>query len=234
MRKYSYALGRFTSIDPLWEMYYEWTPYHYCMNNPVNLLDNTGGWAAVWPVNVHKSITEDAAADLGLTDNEIEQMVEGNVEVDEDQKNQYKHAMLSQDDLEAVDGDREAAIEKADKKMKNFIETNINDFIETGDFKKLGAALHTVQDQDCPSHEGWQVWPSGDATSGKNIVNTVVHTLGDLPTATENGAAAERKSKIKTRKYIMYALKKRKEFLTNTERSSNGGDTNNEKQNETN
>jgi RHS repeat-associated protein len=41
-RKYSSDIGRFTSIDPMWEMYYAWTPYHYCRNNPVNYLDPSG------------------------------------------------------------------------------------------------------------------------------------------------------------------------------------------------
>jgi RHS repeat-associated protein len=35
VRKYDEVQGRFTSIDPLWEKYYSWTPYHYCSNNPV-------------------------------------------------------------------------------------------------------------------------------------------------------------------------------------------------------
>ena len=42
MRKYSYALGRFTSIDPLWEEYYEWSPYQYSINNPVMFEDGNG------------------------------------------------------------------------------------------------------------------------------------------------------------------------------------------------
>jgi len=30
-KKYDEDIGRFTSIDPLWEKYYSWTPYHYWM-----------------------------------------------------------------------------------------------------------------------------------------------------------------------------------------------------------
>jgi len=41
-RKYDFLSGRFTSIDPLWEKYYEWTPYQYSGNNPVINLDPTG------------------------------------------------------------------------------------------------------------------------------------------------------------------------------------------------
>ncbi len=42
VRKYSYALGRFTSIDPLWEDYYEWSPYQYGLNNPLMYEDGNG------------------------------------------------------------------------------------------------------------------------------------------------------------------------------------------------
>jgi uncharacterized protein len=31
--------GRFFQVDPLWEKYYSWTPYHYSGNNPVSFLD---------------------------------------------------------------------------------------------------------------------------------------------------------------------------------------------------
>ncbi|MBX3044828.1 MAG: hypothetical protein KF896_14040 [Ignavibacteriae bacterium] len=40
VRKYDDKGGRFNSIDPLWEKYFGWTPYQYCMNNPI--------WAKDW------------------------------------------------------------------------------------------------------------------------------------------------------------------------------------------
>ncbi len=43
VRKVDYELGRFTTIDPLWEKYYAWSPYQYSMNNPVSLADWNGG-----------------------------------------------------------------------------------------------------------------------------------------------------------------------------------------------
>lgn len=42
VRKVDYGLGRFTTIDPLWEKYYAWSPYQYSMNNPVSLADWNG------------------------------------------------------------------------------------------------------------------------------------------------------------------------------------------------
>ena len=42
VRKYDYASGRFTSPDVLWEKYINWSPYHYCGNNPISLIDPSG------------------------------------------------------------------------------------------------------------------------------------------------------------------------------------------------
>ncbi|MDR2002767.1 MAG: RHS repeat-associated core domain-containing protein, partial [Prevotella sp.] len=42
-RYYESALGRFTSVDPLAEKYYNISPYAYVMNNPLKYIDPTGG-----------------------------------------------------------------------------------------------------------------------------------------------------------------------------------------------
>lgn len=36
------TLGRFTSVDPLAEKYYSWSPYVYCYNNPLKYIDPSG------------------------------------------------------------------------------------------------------------------------------------------------------------------------------------------------
>ena len=41
-RRYDPALGRFMSVDPLFEVYPNWTSYHYVLNNPVANIDPTG------------------------------------------------------------------------------------------------------------------------------------------------------------------------------------------------
>ena len=41
-RHYDAALGRFGTVDPLAEMNYSTSPYNYCLNNPVKLVDPTG------------------------------------------------------------------------------------------------------------------------------------------------------------------------------------------------
>jgi RHS repeat-associated protein len=42
VRKYDYDIGRFTSIDPLFEKYAGWSPYYYFSNNLVNMVDGNG------------------------------------------------------------------------------------------------------------------------------------------------------------------------------------------------
>ena len=41
-RYYDHVLGRFHQIDPLAEKYYAWSPYAYCMGNPMNSVDPDG------------------------------------------------------------------------------------------------------------------------------------------------------------------------------------------------
>lgn len=49
-RFYDPAIGRFTSIDPLAEKYYSWSPYAYVMNNPLKYIDPDGRQVG-WPIN---------------------------------------------------------------------------------------------------------------------------------------------------------------------------------------
>ena len=54
VRKYDY--NRFNSIDPLWEKYYGWSPYQYCMNNPI--------WAKDWDGREVMALDEISKTDI--------------------------------------------------------------------------------------------------------------------------------------------------------------------------
>ncbi len=41
-RTYDQQIGRFLQIDPNSFNYYAWTPYNYCANNPISIMDPTG------------------------------------------------------------------------------------------------------------------------------------------------------------------------------------------------
>lgn len=41
-RQYDAVLGRWHAMDPMAEKYYDWSPYVYCANNPINIIDPNG------------------------------------------------------------------------------------------------------------------------------------------------------------------------------------------------
>ena len=63
VRAYDYDMGRFTSIDPLWEKFTNWTPYHYSYNKPLTAKDPDGEETIVGPIlrSIFKQIFKEAA-----------------------------------------------------------------------------------------------------------------------------------------------------------------------------
>ena len=47
-RHYDAALGRWFMMDPLAEKYYAWSPYNYCVNNPVIFVDPNGEFPCIY------------------------------------------------------------------------------------------------------------------------------------------------------------------------------------------
>jgi len=55
--------GRFTSVDPVAEMFYSWSPYAYCLNNPLLFVDENGMWPSLG--GIKKQVKE--AVNTGLS-----------------------------------------------------------------------------------------------------------------------------------------------------------------------
>jgi len=72
-RYYDSPIGRWTTMDPLCEKYYNVSPYVYCLNNPVRLVDYKGMAPSDFFLTVDK-----AAIDFGLyyNDNSIRERTE--------------------------------------------------------------------------------------------------------------------------------------------------------------
>ena len=47
-RMYDAVLGRWHAVDPMSEKYYSWSPYTYCMGNPINHIDPDGNTVVIW------------------------------------------------------------------------------------------------------------------------------------------------------------------------------------------
>ena len=59
VRKLDDGLGKFTSIDPLWEKFRSWSPYQYGYNNPMSVTDPSGmqGERLIWnPIYINKPL----------------------------------------------------------------------------------------------------------------------------------------------------------------------------------
>ena len=67
-RYYDHVLGRFQQIDPLAEKYYSWSPYAYCVGNPVNMMDVDGKspWSKILKsgIKIGKQVTKNGIQSL--------------------------------------------------------------------------------------------------------------------------------------------------------------------------
>ena len=61
-RYYDAGIGRWGSIDPLFEKHIQWTPYNYVLGNPLILIDPDGKQTLAW--DLVKNATKQASQEL--------------------------------------------------------------------------------------------------------------------------------------------------------------------------
>ncbi|WP_461788704.1 RHS repeat domain-containing protein [Pedobacter sp.] len=67
-RQYDANIGRWLSVDPLAELFFNWGGYNYVLGDPINMVDNDGRYA----VSVHYSITYKTLLSLGYSKKEAD------------------------------------------------------------------------------------------------------------------------------------------------------------------
>jgi len=165
-RMYSNQLGRFTTTDPSNVSIEQTTPqtwnrYTYALNNPLQYVDKNGKW----PTKTHIYFISEAFS--GLTDGEINSIVEGSNSVDTYFRTgempdipvtlipslAYRHAMTPEGKSQ----------EEAVTLANQWIEDSLNDAIGFSELDlpnrslgEFGKAAHTIMDNTSPAHTGFQ------------------------------------------------------------------------------
>ncbi len=75
-RVYDPRVGRFLSLDPLAEKYISWSPYNYCLNNPINHTDPSGDTVRLYSQTIPSTYNMQRHLYLRITTNGYDKVVE--------------------------------------------------------------------------------------------------------------------------------------------------------------
>jgi len=166
-RYYDPQLGRFTTMDPLSSSFYKWTPYNYCLDNPVKLFESNGAW----PTPIHHAII---GRTFGSTLSPAQIQILKNAS---DASDAFKHQGSGDSYMHSM-GSSKYTPAQAQVEYNNFIERQKSLFIHAKDMDnalyQLGMAFHAIMDNSCPPHSGFQVWRTRDAISHHKAENMSV------------------------------------------------------------
>ena len=145
------------SVDPKFRKGPDFSPYAAFGNNPLLYIDDKGEW----PTPVHHDILKKAFGNYvtegKMTSAQLEQLILGSDNADSPFNGHVKGAGLlgnQSDARQFVHGMRPKNMTEAQaiKAADDWINGNVDEFVKTGDFEKLGEAMHTVMDITSPAH----------------------------------------------------------------------------------
>jgi RHS repeat-associated protein len=171
-RYYSSNMARFMSPDPsnlsvdFW-LPQTWNRYAYTLNNPLAFVDRNG----LWPTWIHEQIIDQAFPGMSAGDLQTLKDASHNMDYGPGQQDaalSFEHGMRngSSDTLggeTATDAANQAAAFIADQ--ENRAQQIQADWLASGHtgiapaaLTAFGNALHTIEDEISPAHEGFQPW----------------------------------------------------------------------------
>ena len=130
-RYYSSELSIWLSVDPMLDKYPSLSPYVYCANNPVKLVDPNGEF----PIKIHKELVSNAFKLNPVGDKTLRKIQYGNgIKAD------VFHAFRSSTHMDNMKGTKPIA-EAYQKAMSDF-----QGNMQAGNYVDAGENLHTIAD----------------------------------------------------------------------------------------
>jgi len=218
-RIYDPRTARWQSVDPEFKKGPEFSPYGFDGNNPMSNIDIHGDW----PTSVHHEILEGAFGSKSIfakivSADQLKQLILGSDRADnpfrgnglgnQSDANQFVHGMRP----------RGMSISDAKKAADKWINSKVNEFVKTGDYEKLGEALHTIMDETSPAHRNENGDPLvyniiSDHNSKEDPDDIKKHNGADgyITAKRMNEKLAEARLEVQAK--LQEALKKRADYL---------------------
>ena len=194
-RYYSSDLSIWLSVDPMADKYPSISPYTYCVNNPMKLVDPNGQWSKSVHHKMIKTAVNELVRDGYVSKKDADAMIKGMqkgsnkadgfLNGNQGTSKSYIHYMR----------DPNVSSERAKSQAQNHVNENIANYKETGDYEYLGLAAHTMMDAVCPAHATKNSDGSYEPRVndlGLNPSNWIEHRKGDKnPTDAQMKEAVE-------------------------------------------